>query len=166
MTSIARVYVNHIEVGALPAAQYHAFVQQVRRDWRLHICQGLNVVGAIVRFLLTALRLVPYLWFLLATALILWQPDSITEFITALPNFTPSQLSEGFRRILAWSIFFTACSSMFRITLIGQFSGFKEYGYVNVIDREVSHRIREVLEVPAEGYMRVEIVDDGAPSEQ
>lgn len=161
MTSIARVYVNQVEVGALPATQYHAVVKQARRDWRLHVLQGFNVAAVLVRFLLTSLRLVPLLWFMVAVLLGIWYPDSITEFVASFPTLSPSQVSQSFQHMLLWSTFVTGVSLMLRAALTGSSAGFQPYGYINMIDRAVSRRIREILEVPAEGDMMVTVTDDG-----
>jgi hypothetical protein len=40
------------------------------------------------------------------------------------------------------------------------------YGYFNQFDDAINHRIRELLEVPAEGNMKVNIVDDSIHHEQ
>lgn len=158
MTSIARIYVNQVEVGALPASQYHSVVKQIRSDGRLYVLQGFNFVEVLIRFLLATFRLVPSMWFLVAVILAIWAPEAITEFVASFQKFSPSEVSQGFQRMLLWSVLFNGVALMAHV---GFAAGFQPYGYINMIDRAVSRRIREVLEVPAEGELMVTVIDDG-----
>lgn len=163
MTSIARVYVNQIEVGALPSAQYRAVVEQTRHDWRLYVQQVFNVAFACLWFLIASFRLVPTLLFIAGAAAAIWVPEEITASVIQLATITPEQLSQGIQRLLLWCTVFAVilhCSVFMMF-----FSGFHKFGYINVFDRAVNKQIRRVLEVPAEGDMFVHIVDEAGDDE-
>jgi len=150
--AIARVYVNNVEVGSLPVEQYQAIVQQARADKRLYVGQALSALNVLYRFLVKALFMVPVFYFVVLLVLEVGSPSDMTDFITAMQQATPAEVNHTIRMMLGWGFMFSAICVFFAWGL-GGFST----GYVDPFDVKIAGRIRSLLEVPAEGALRVEI---------
>ena len=68
------------------------------------------------------------------------------ETITRLATSTPEQVSHSSQLLLSCSTIFTSGALVLR----SGFAGLGEYGYVDLFDRAIGRRMREVLEVPAD----------------
>lgn len=155
-SSVARVYLNDVEVGSLPSSQYEAIVKDARQDKRLYLRQALNVIATVLRFFINAYRYIPHAWFNLLVIVViadsLW-PGLGSDFMAALMKMTktePKASLDVFRIALFWGFAFTSFSM-----LLGMASGSLTFGAVNEFDCAINRRIRAILEVPAEGQMTV-----------
>ena len=84
------------------------------------------------------------------------------ETITRLATSTPEQVSHSSQLLLSCSTIFTSGALVLR----SGFAGLGEYGYVDLFDRAIGRRMREVLEVPAEGHVTVCVLDDALPGHE
>ena len=151
--AIARVFVNNVEVGSLPIETYRNVVSQVKRSHLIYLRQAWNCVEVLVRLVFNFVKTVPSLALLMLVWLAFFEPQAFDEMATLSP-----------REWAAWvrgscNVFFIAylfiLGSQFLLTS-------RVLGFINIIDAEINSRLRTLLEVPAEGEMRVvEIADDG-----
>lgn len=155
-TEIARIYVNNIEVGALPASQYESIVSDARNDRRIYLRQVLNVLGVLFRFLVTSFEYIPQAWFGMLVAIVIGDSISpgfgaglITE-IEKLFKVGQVGLLDAVRMALFWGYTFALTGSLFAMAF-----GRMTFGAVNEFDSSINRRIREILEVPSEGQMTV-----------
>lgn len=162
MSKIARIFVNRIEVGTVPADLYEKIVKQAKRDWRLYVSQGFNLVAVAFRFFVVTLRLTPWLWFIASAGLVLLAPDILGEIFAALTKATPAELANEYRKAVMYGPVAVAA-----MLLAGMLMGFgSKYGYIDRFGEVVGERLRSLLEVPAEGTVDVFIVDDEAKAGQ
>lgn len=155
MTSIARVFVNRIEVGAVPLAQYQSIEKRASRDWRLYVAQGFNLLSVSLKFAFAAMLSLPALWLVAAVAWAWLGPDSMLRTLSELGTITPESLREGVSGLMARSVALTLAFHL----LYASVFGFHRYGFKNIFEDDVNRRVREVLEVPAEGNLFC-LVDD------
>ncbi|VVE18395.1 MULTISPECIES: hypothetical protein [Pandoraea] len=148
--AIARVYVNDIEVGALPADQYDKIVNTVRANRRIYVVQAVNYCSVLWRFLTSSLRRVPILWFVMLVAAEVFAPSSVTNVIAVLRQATPALLNQQLCSLI-WT------GWLFSMVIHAVYIAFFSYpmGYVNEFEARISRHIRSLLEVPAEGTMMV-----------
>lgn len=158
--AIARVFVNEIEVGALPADQYNKIVKTVRTDRRLYVAQALNYFNVAWRFLVLTLRFVPVLWFIMLVLAEIIQPSSVTDFIASMRQATPAEVNHA----ICWAL---GAGWIFSMVVVTFCMGLGVYptGVVDEFDGKINRHIRSLLEVPAEGTMTV-IVTSDATNEQ
>lgn len=153
--AVARVYVNDVGVGALPADQYKTIVDEIGRDRKIYLAQALNFYGVILRGFSMLLKIVPFMLFYILCIGILFSPESISAIVLAeIQRANIDECVQTIRQIIIASIVLSIvvliCASLL--------SNYR-YGYVNQFDNEINKRIRDLLEVPAAGHMRVTIVD-------
>lgn len=152
--AVAKVYVNNVGVGALPANQYKTIVNEIRRDRRLFVAQLLNFLAVVFRFMVINLKVLPFFLFYLMCTGVLFSPESISTILTEIQKATPDEIVLGIRQAILVSLLLT----IFTLFVASLFSNYR-YGYVNQFDKGINKRIRNILEVPTEGDMSVIIVD-------
>lgn len=72
--AIARVFVNDVEIGSLPADQYQHILDAARRNRRLYASQTLNIALTLFRLTTKILRSIPFLLFFIAAFIALTYP--------------------------------------------------------------------------------------------
>lgn len=158
MEAIARVYVNNIEVGTIPASQYEKIRQRVRGDWRLYLLQGFNTIKVLIRFSLVAFNQIPWLWFLLTTIGVVFLSDSDWQAtINAIKAMSLGDLTSYGRKALVYSWVFNMLALLLAMGFHGSAS---RYGFVSHFDDAVSHDLRHILEVPTEGDVMVSVTNE------
>ncbi|WP_051050701.1 hypothetical protein [Metapseudomonas furukawaii] len=153
-SSIARIHVNGVEVGSIPADTYHAMVQNVRRNRRLYLAWTIAATKAclrpVVRFYCALPSIVVGVLLLAAAA---W-PAAFTALVADLQAADPQTITAGLRHALAFicAVFIVGFPilALMRPGLVRFESPF---------DKALSRQIRRLLEVPTEGTMRVEIIE-------
>ncbi|MBU9439112.1 hypothetical protein KTE91_28945 [Burkholderia multivorans] len=155
--AIARVYVNDVEVGALPADQYNRIVKDVRADRRLYVAQAMNYIGFVWRFVAHSLRFVPIFWFAALVVAEILGPSIVTDLIAAMRQATPTEVNHGICWMLGAGMIFSMLTVSFCM-----FAGAYPSGLVDEFEAKISRQIRSLLEVPAEGTMSVLVSADDA----
>ncbi|MGY6257273.1 hypothetical protein ACXIVK_27830 [Paraburkholderia caledonica] len=153
--AIARVYVNDIEVGTLPADQYNKIVKMVRADRRLYVAQAMNYFKVLLRCLFLTIRYVPTALFFALFLFEITSPSSVTDVIVGMRQSTPEAVNHG----VCWLLGTGWIVSMLFV-VVGMFDGVFPTGAVDQFDRKISHHIRSLLEVPAQGKMMVVVTRD------
>lgn len=151
-SSIVRVHVNGIEVGSLPADTYHALVKSVRRERRLYLAWGIAAAKACLRPLVSFYCSLPSVVVgvcLLAAAV--W-PEAFTAFITDLRAADPATITAALRQVLGFfSIAFTMTFPLMALLKPGLVR------FESPFERVLSRKIRQLLEVPTEGALMIQI---------
>lgn len=162
MNAIARIFVNQIEVGSLPASQYRYIAKQARRDWRLWVGQLFNLFTVFAQFLAAAIRIIPFVWFIAFVGLTIFSPKDTINLFASLPIITPEKLSEDFQLLLRVSLILSILYLGVEGILTAASEKPGKFGYVNMFDDAIAQEIREVLEVPAKGrvHIRIEEIAD------
>lgn len=153
-SSIARIHVNGIEVGTLPATTYDEIYKSVHKDPRLYLAWVFEAVLATLRPLVkfySALPSVVVGALLLCAAV--W-PEVFTAFITDLKAADPATITAGLRNVLG--VFCTVFTVSFPVLAVFK-PGLVEFE--SPFAKRLSRIIRGLLEVPTEGRLTVEIVD-------
>jgi hypothetical protein len=154
-SNVFRVYVNQVDVGAIPESEYRAIVaeanESVKEDNRLYLAQAINIGGCFIRLAFRVLELSPMVIFLGLVIGTSFTPDLIVDIVTSVRAASASQIV-SFMQLLG-------ISSMFIAGFILLMGG-NSFGYINQFDNaiasRISLRIREILEVAAEGEVSIE----------
>jgi len=154
-TAIARVYVNDIEVGALPADKYKKIVREVRADRRLYVIQAANYLWAAWHFVAHSLRFVPVFWFIALIVAEVLGPSEVTAFIGAMRQATPAEVNNGICWMLGAGLLFSMLFVFFCM-FVGKYPS----GITDEFGGKINRQIRSLLEVPAEGTMKVVVSGD------
>lgn len=153
--SIARVYVNGIEVGSLPANHYTAIVESVRKDRRLLLAYAMRVVSLVLRSIFYCAAATPVLLTIFCAFLLVFDPGSVSGMIADARSATPEELTAFLRASLVMTWFITLV--VFPVALAVARPGF--YSIDDPYKRAISRRIRSILEVPTEGPLYVDIIE-------
>lgn len=148
----AVIRVNGIEVGAMPLEQYQAIVREVKSDWLIRIATVTSYIRFSIRL---ASRFFYYfaMSFLVVFAIFMlysnFHPAALTQFVTDLQGASPDVIVSVLRNITQ------ICFMLTLITLVitGYTMGFP--AFVSASQIAINERIREVMEVPAEGTVSV-----------
>ncbi|WP_429359308.1 hypothetical protein [Paraburkholderia sp. GAS32] len=154
--AVARVYVNKIEVGTLPADVYNKIVKDVRADRRLYLGQAWNYICVAYAFLARSILQVPVFWFVALLMCEVLGPSNVTDFITAMRQATPAEVNHA----ICWMLGAGSLVSMIVVAFC-MYLGAYPSGVVDEFDRKINHQVRSLLEVPAQGDMMVVVADDG-----
>ena len=162
MEQVAHVYVNEIEVGALPVGQYQEIVKKVRQmDLRRFFGEAVNVGRMLLRFIQRLLENAVWAALLLFVLQIFLDVEGAKQLVLAF-RVAPLEQVIGFLRMFIASVL--CLSGIFG--LLDFIARPRRFGYENQVDVAVNRAIREILEVPAEGDMRVIIPERSVQNEQ
>ncbi|HHI5971645.1 TPA: hypothetical protein ACP6KL_004730 [Escherichia coli] len=155
----AVISVNGIEVGAMPLEQYETIVRDVKKDWRTR-------TASVFRYFGFAFRLLSRMWhyfvqsFVVLFALIMlysyFNPHELTGFIEGLRNQPAENIVNLIRLFTLAAMTITFLSGLLSIFIKGM------PVYVSAAEDAINNKIREVMEVPANGQVIVRIKKDGA----
>ena len=159
MVSIARVYVNQVEVGSVPEGQYKSIVAASHRNWRLYVLQFFNILTTAYRFLVKTLQFVPVVWFVVFIWVLVIDPSEMTAFVTKLSELSPEQITSALRRAFDMGLMTAVFFQGVALAISGKASSI--FSFHNAFDSDINYRLRKILEVPAEGDLTVLIVDNG-----
>jgi len=155
MSKIAKIHINNIEVGSLPAEEYEAIVKAVKSDWRVYLSQALNILRVALRLAVTVLRLVPWAWFVLLFLAMLAAPTEVTAVISALQKASPEAITHGIQQAIIAGIVLSV-AAVFVSVISGNSIAF---GFVDHFNQAINQRLRYILEEPAEGDVMVIVRD-------
>jgi hypothetical protein len=153
MTAIARVFVNNIEVGSLPAAEYDRLSSAAYGDQRLWAATFLSLLGAVWRILGRTVAAMPAVLLASAATMALVVPGPTAELVHALRALPPEQLFAGFLRVLSM----VGTLGLVVVPMLDALRGRNPGDFVNPFDAAVANQIRQRLEVPSDGALRVEV---------
>ncbi|BEG77385.1 MULTISPECIES: hypothetical protein [Achromobacter] len=149
--AIARVYVNNVEVGAMPAAQYEAIVAEVFGNRWLRAREIVALGEVLLRSLLWAMtRLPAWLVGVLLVLAVGFPAEEWGPVIEYVRSTEAAALAQGMRTVLlpvlGLGVVLLVCWRF--ATAPDARSG---------LDREIDYRIRKVMECPTEGRLRVHV---------
>lgn len=153
--SIARVWVNDIEVGSLPLATYKAVQASVKRQKRLYFAFAWEFLCALFRAFVAIFRNVPWVALALFMALAVFDPASFTGLIADLRTADPESITKGVRALLQTSFLITFLCIFMAVVTAG-----RKFGFKNPFDAALSRRIRSLLEVPTDGELTIMVFDE------
>lgn len=159
-SSIVRVHVNGIEVGSLPAKTYHAIVKDVRRDRRLYLAWTLSATHLVLRKLFQLFSAIPTIIVGLIILMALFSPELFTQLLVGLRTSEPEAIAQGLRKLITT----IATVAAFAFPLSAIFAP-SHWRIQNPFASAISRKIRQVLEVPAEGELMVEIIEQPSKAE-
>lgn len=152
-SSTALVYVNDVEVGSLPTEQYYQLVKEVRRQKMLYFLQALNMANVAARLVFVWLQLAAILGAIIVCGLALSGTATLTEVFSSVQAAPPKALAQTVHHIAVF------CLSMASVGVVLLSAvGRLDSGYVNQFNRTISLRLRQLMEVPAEGTVQVVLV--------
>lgn len=152
ITDVARVSVNHVEVGSIPLQQFLDMKKEAKRDWKLYLSQTLNYLYTVYRIAISIIQNIPMVWFAVAFLMALFDQQSITTIIEIVQSSNAEQIKDGFIYILGLSTVLSSIATSASIILT---RGLTKYGFINKFDRSVANRLMKLLEVPTIGEIQV-----------
>lgn len=155
MTPIARVTLNDVEIGSVPAETYYGILAAGRRNVRLYLAQAWNLLGCAWRLLLRTLMLQPVVWFTIAAAFVMAQDGSAELVVEYARTAEAAELIADMAN-LGGKVFVLTLS----FTLIFSVALGRPFGFENVFHGALIDQLRLLLEVPTTGgYMTVEVIE-------
>lgn len=158
---VAVIRVNNIEVGSMPISQYEEIVKSVKKDWRTRVAAVFSYVGFAWKFII---RLWSYfvqcfsVLFALFMLYSLSHPAEITQFIDEMRSLPSESIANGIRSLTNTCILVTIMSYALSFFLKGS------PVFVSATENAINKKIREVMEVPAEGQVSITFKRDGLNS--
>jgi uncharacterized membrane-anchored protein len=149
-TATARVYVNNVEVGALPVEHYRRMVAEVRKERWLYLAQLGNLLSVAMNILTMMLRMFPILLCAPLLAMAALSPETMTAVIELLRTAAAAEITHTLQSYLSIITLLT----FFSVFIAAVFSNFR-FGYVDQFDLRINERLRTLMEVPAEGSVTV-----------
>ena len=156
---IAVVYVNNIEVGSMPASQYDEIVESVKNDWRIRISGIFQFIGFIWRIFYRSLAFFFQSIIVLLGLFMLYSifdNSELVQLIDSLKGASSGSIAEGIRSLTMLCINVTILGGALRLCTHGVPT------YVSTSETAINKRIRQVMEVPAEGQVAITFKQDGA----
>lgn len=154
-TSIARVWVNDIEVGSLPLATYKDVQASLKREKRLYFAFAWEFLCALFRAFFALFRNVPWVTFALFMAMAVFDPASFTGLIADLRTADPESVTKGVRVLLQTSFLITFLCIFMAVLTAG-----RKFGFKNPFEAALSRRIRSLLEVPTDGELMIMVIEE------
>ncbi|EHI7937670.1 hypothetical protein J9T53_004692 [Salmonella enterica] len=155
----AVISVNGIEVGAMPLEQYENIVRDVKKDWHTRTASLISYIRFSIRlacryfYYFATSFLVVFAFFMLYSN---FHPAAFTQFIADLQTASPDKIASILRNITQ------LCFTLTLITLLITFYTKGLPTFVSASQIAINRKIREVMEVPADGQVIVRIKKDGA----
>ncbi|EQO56125.1 hypothetical protein G718_04946 [Escherichia coli HVH 43 (4-2173468)] len=155
---IAVVKVNNIEVGSMPISQYEEIVRAVNNDWRTRIASVFSYVRFVWKFIIKLWSYFVQCFSVLFAMFMLYSlfhTAEITQFIDEMRSLPSESIANGIVSLTQLSVL---------VTFIGCFLSFLIKGtpvFVSASEDAINKKIREVMEVPAEGQVSVILNKDG-----
>jgi hypothetical protein len=147
--STARVSINGIDVGALPADQYEQLVKEVRLKKVLYLRQAENFLWVMVRFCFTWFAVAVILSIVVLLIALLYDASLLPAFIDSVRT-SPVEGTQWIRSVAGFHLFVS-----FLMLVPAQALLRVNTGYVNHFDRVIAAQLRHLMEVPAEGQVDV-----------
>lgn len=155
---IAVVKVNNIEVGSMPISQYEEIVKAVNNDWRTRIASVFSYLRFVWKFIVKLWSYFVQCFSVLFAMFMLYSlfhTAEITQFINEMRSLPSESIANGIVSLTQLSV---------SVTFIGCFLSFLIKGtpvFVSAYEDAINKKIREVMEVPAEGQVIVILNKDG-----
>ncbi|ECI5749101.1 hypothetical protein D5P88_24460 [Salmonella enterica subsp. enterica] len=155
---IAVIKVNNIEVGSMPLAQYEEIVESVKKDWRTRVAAVFSYVGFVWKFIIRSWSYFVQCFSVLFAMFMLYSlfhTAELTQFIDEMRSLPSESIANGIVSLTQLSVL---------VTFIGCFLSFLIKGtpvFVSASEDAINKKIREVMEVPAEGQVSVTFKKDG-----
>lgn len=155
---IAVIKVNNIEVGSMPVSQYEEIVESVKKDWRTRVASVFSYIGFVWRLILRVWHYFVQGFSVIIAFFMLYSVHhqaELTQFITDLRNSDSENIAEFIRTITYTCIIMTVIAAILSIFTKGS------PVFVSATENAINKRIREVMEVPAEGQVSITFKKDG-----
>lgn len=148
--NIARVYVNDVEVGSIPASHYLMISDSVRSDRNVHLIQVRNICVTAWRLVMESVCQVPWVVAVIFMAGAVANPEAIVALIGEFQNRTPVEIAKAIQKLSIIGFVLALVSSGIYFALTG-----RDIKYRNAYDDEINRKVCAELEVPTEGIMKV-----------
>ncbi|MDD1011604.1 hypothetical protein M5G27_29525 [Pseudomonas shahriarae] len=140
------VSMNGVSVGELDGQQVDTLEEEVKRDKRLYLKQGLNIAASLVRGVATSVKLAPFILVVGATLFALDSPGRFNEL-----------LSENAAGLMVVSAYTSLLVGGMAVGL-GTACGLLKLGYVNHFTDRKHLLIRRALGLAADGDIQLSLV--------
>ncbi|ECC1675615.1 hypothetical protein FNX24_21680 [Salmonella enterica] len=155
---VAIIRVNNIEVGSMPVSQYEEIVKSVKKEWRTRIASVFSYISFVWKLILRlwhyfvhGISVIVALFMLYS----LYHQVEVTQLINELRNANSEYISEMIREITTTCIILTLIAAILSILIQGT------PVFVSATENAINKKIREVMEVPAEGQVSITFEKDG-----
>lgn len=140
---IAKVYVNCIQVGSIPIEQYKEIKKSAYKDKLNYILQLLNTIKFLVKLIVKAIKLIPFVWLLITFYCILFDLQQLTIFITVFQENSPERIAEFIKSMFLLGLGFGFIFVLFEAVLFRN-----NFEYENSFKSAIELAILDLLEIP------------------
>lgn len=155
-SNVATVYLNGIGIGSLPISQHRTMLAEARRDPRLYLHQGGNLLYMAVTLLGKGIGNVPKLWAMALVAGVIFAPKQMAGLVelsqAQLPQLSGEQVVTGLQSLLSNSLIVSYLVLLLEFVMFPQAT---RYGYRDVFNDAVGFALRKEFEAPAHGKVEV-----------
>ena len=92
---IARVFVNNVEVGSLPAEQYWEIYKEAKKDWKNYLLQTFNIIKVITKIFALIIWYIPYVWIIAILSIYCFDQAFFTDLFTIIQNNSPQEIGRA-----------------------------------------------------------------------
>ncbi|WP_272664023.1 MULTISPECIES: hypothetical protein [unclassified Providencia] len=152
--AVATIKINNIDVGSMPLSQYEDIVRSVKKDYRIKVAttiSGTKYIFKIANYIYSyfAKSIITLITLIMLCSLFF--PNDLTSVITELKTLSPDEITGVLSAIASICILLTML-----VILVSFFSkGVITSVYVSPSEIAINNKIREIMEVPAEGQVTV-----------
>ncbi|HHN9152361.1 TPA: hypothetical protein ACP7Q6_004234 [Escherichia coli] len=149
--SVAVIKVNNIEVGSMPVSQYEEIVKSVKKDWLTRIASVFSYVSFAWKLIarLCAYFVQSFTVVIALSMLFFSHSPEATQFVTELQNAPSETIVEVIRSVTKICVFLSII--VFALSLFIKGAPI----FVSASENAINQKIREVMEVPAEGQVSI-----------
>lgn len=147
---VARVHINGIEVGSLPAMTYQDIVQSVKRDPRSYLVVASKAFAVPVRMLRLVNSSLPWVLVCLVAWAVFIEPAAFAQLIAAMRTSEPAEITTAISRVL---YFIATVEVIFILCLTVIYPGL--FGVKLTLNDIVCARVRKALKLNCCGEMKI-----------
>lgn len=148
---IARISVNGVEVGSLPADTYQLIVSTVRGQRWLYLVYVARALRSVACLFVKATRLIPLLIILGVAIIAMIEPDATSAFIEFTRSAAPDEIAASLQACMTFFMLPIYVLVMWGLMMINPSRSLP----ASPFSEEVERRIMRLLEVPTMGLMTV-----------
>lgn len=156
---IVVIKVNNIDVGSMPIEDYEKIVKDIRADCRnriLYVLSHINSIWKMAKKIISCFAMSYAAFFVIMMIYLYLNHAETVNFIELLRTSSSESIAKGIHNITNLSIVYSILYCTIPFLIKG------EPVFQSAFDRAINNKIREVMEVPAEGEVSVHIaIDNG-----
>lgn len=150
MDTVAKIFINNVEVGFIPLEQYEKIKKDTYKSKKNYMLQAIEFFTFILKLMSKTISFIPVTLIILLITILIIDSNSLVEFISLLKVSSPESIVNIIKNALYIS---------FMITLIAVIVSYIfSYGKINnVFNRAIEDSILQLLEIPERGNVFIQV---------